>query len=214
LTLRDVRQAINEFRDSSWAALVRTRNHLLGTITITGIVTYLLLTVAISGRGADAPANLTTDAFAAAATLYLIGAVVGLFNRLYAESSSDNSIEDYGLTVARTGLTPVLSGLAALGGVLIIAILPAALSGDILAPTTTVVTQAPGGAASGQPAAQVVKRTAPSLDNVFNLSANPLSIVLAAVFGLTPSLLIGALQNAGDRYRAAVQSTSASTQSH
>ena len=141
LTLRDVRQAINEFRDSSWAALVRTRNHLLGTITITGIVTYLLLTVAISGRGADAPANLTTDAFAAAATLYLIGAVVGLFNRLYAESSSDNSIEDYGLTVARTGLTPVLSGLAALGGVLIIAILPAALSGDILAPTTTVVTQ-------------------------------------------------------------------------
>ncbi len=192
LALRDVRQAINEFRDTSWDALVRTRNHLLGTMAATGIVTFLLFSVALSGRASDAPDNLLTDTLAAAASFYLVGAAVGLFNRLYAESSSDNSVEDYGLTAARIALTPVLSGLAALGGVVVIAMLPSALSGDILTPVSAAAAKA-----------------APSLDQIYSLRGNPLGIILSAIFGLTPNLLIGALQSATDKYRSAVQSTAA-----
>jgi hypothetical protein len=200
LALRDVRQAINEFRDSSWDALVRARNHLLGTMTATGIVTYLIFAVAIGGRAADGPSSLLTDTFAAAASFYLIGATVGLFNRLYAESSTDNSVEDYGLTAARIALTPVLSGLAALGGVIVVAMLPSALSGNILTPTTATAAAA---------------NAVPTLDQIYSLAGNPLGIILSAIFGLTPSLLIGALQNAGDKYRSAVQSTAAAgTQTH
>jgi len=220
--VRDVRQAINEFRDSSWDALVRTRNHLMGTLAVTGLATYLLLAIAISVRSGDGPTNLQTDTLAAAATFYVVGAMVGLFNRLYSESGCDDSIEDYGLTVARISLTPVLSGLAALGGVVIIAMLPAALSGNILTPALPVVSQAPASGLPGAAAPQsstsspgaTTSKPAPSLEDIYSLRGNPLAIILAAIFGLTPNLLIGALQSAGDKYRAGLQSTATTTGGH
>jgi hypothetical protein len=216
VALRDVRQTINEFRDSSWDALVRTRNHALGTLFASGYVTYLLLALAITVRSSDGPPNLFTDAVAAAATFYLVGATVGLFNRLYADSQNDNSVEDYGLSMARLSLTPVLSGLAAMGGVVVIAMLPAALSGEILTPAAAVITPAPAAAPTAvavtpsptQPNA--VSKHAPALHEIFNLSSNPLGIILAAVFGLSPALLVGALRSAGERYRSGLQSTATS----
>ena len=46
------------------------------------------------------------------AAIYLVGTIVGLFNRLAAESGGETSIDDYGLSGARLLLTPALSGLA------------------------------------------------------------------------------------------------------
>jgi hypothetical protein len=117
--------------------------------------------------------------------------VVGLFNRLYQESSSDNAVEDYGLTVARMNLTPVLSGLTALGGVLIVAMALATFSGQLFSP---------GAAPTSSVAA---------LDAIFNLCTNPVGMLLAGVFGLTPSLLIGALQSTAERYCDGIKSTAA-----
>jgi hypothetical protein len=223
--LRDVRQVVNDFRDSSWGALVRTRNHLMGTLTVTGVATYLLLAMAVSGSAnnglGSAPVDLLADPIAVAATLYLVGAVVGLFNRMYSESGSDNAIEDYGLTVARLSLTPMLAGLAALGGVLIVAVAPQAFNASVFSPvpaqvapaqtgqpTVTPTPASTPGAAAASPAAPQQRSTV-RLEDIYNLHTNPIALIVAAVFGLTPSLLIGALQNASDRYRDGLKSTAA-----
>jgi hypothetical protein len=193
--LRDVRRAINEFRDGSFEAMVRTRNHLLATLTLTGVAGVLIAATAISSRERTPLLDPTGDPIVGAAVFYLVGALVGLFNRLYGESGRADDVEDYGLTAARIALTPVLSGLAAVAGVAITALLA---GGTNLAGLVSA-----GGGASSASAGVA------SLANIYSLSANEFGIVVAAVFGLTPALLIGALQEQADRYRDKIQSTTA-----
>ena len=90
--------------------------------------------------------------------------------------------------------TPVLSGLAGVGGVLLMA---------MLYPTLNVVLDP---AISGG-----TNVTVPSLDTIFSLTANRFGIVVAAIFGLTPDLLINRLQGEADRYKVDLQNTSVQT---
>jgi hypothetical protein len=152
--------------------LVRARMQLTTTLTITGLMTYLVTVLAVSGRTTDAPINLTGDPIAWAASLYLVGAIAGLFKCLSDESLNYEAVEDYGLAGVRLALTPVLSGLAAVGGVLLVGLIPAI----------------------------AVRLAAPRLDDVFSLTANPFALIEAAVFGLAPTLLISRLRAATDRY--------------
>jgi hypothetical protein len=46
------------------------------------------------------------------------------------------------------------------------------------------------------------------LDQIFSLDANRLGLVVAAVFGLSPSLLLQSLERMAERYRAELRSTS------
>ena len=112
-TIREVRHTLNEFRDGLWEGLVRSRNHLMATIFVTGLVTHLLLCIAILTSAPKAPSML------AAASFYIIGAIAGLFGRIRRESINHNATNDYGLSIARLVATPPLSGLAGIGGVLI-----------------------------------------------------------------------------------------------
>ena len=119
LTLREVRRALNEFRDDRWEGLMRQRNRLFKTIAVTGIVTYVLLCVIILAFNSI---NIK-PAIGAATIIYMVGAIAGLFVRFYAESRSDRSIDDFGLSTTRLVAIPLLSGLAGIGGVLISEIL-------------------------------------------------------------------------------------------
>jgi hypothetical protein len=130
--------------------------------------------------------NAPPAAVAACSAYYLVGALAGLFKRLQAESTNDAATEDYNSAAARVWRTPVLSGLAGVGGVLVIAMLPA------LTPQST-------------PATAVVPT--PTLSQVFDLNANAHLLVLAAAFGLTPGLLTGRLQEIGEQYKGNLQST-------
>jgi len=57
-----------------------------------------------------------------AATFYaFIGGLAGLIGRLTIESQSDKTVDDYRLSLARLLVTPLLSSLAAVLGVLIVA---------------------------------------------------------------------------------------------
>jgi hypothetical protein len=188
--LREVRTTINEFRDGSWGAILRTRNHLLHTMTLTGIVTLFGLMLALDLSKKTTDYDPRTDAVIAAVVFYLVGAMVGLFNRLSSESSADNDLEDYGLTEVRVSLTPVLSGLAAVGGVFLTAMITNTLSGVVGASTGTSV-------------------ALPTVASIFNLSVNPFGIVLAAVFGLSPTILINTLQAQADKYKGDLQGTAA-----
>ncbi len=80
--LHTVKQTINEFRDALWDSLARVRNHLMGTTLMTGLLTYVLLCIAILAGAL--PAAIKT-----ATILYLLGAMIGLFSRLYSESRTN-----------------------------------------------------------------------------------------------------------------------------
>ena len=57
-----------------------------------------------------------------AATFYaFIGGIAGLIGRLSLEAQSDKTVDDYRLSLARLLVTPLLSSLAAVIGVLIVA---------------------------------------------------------------------------------------------
>ena len=124
--LREVRNRLNAYRDNLWEGLVRARGNLLIAIAITGAITHVLLCMVIL---LDSPIASNKEVLIAATAFYLVGAVAGLFGRFYAESNSDHSNNDYGLFTARLIATPLLSGLAGIGGVLITVVLPV-LSGQ------------------------------------------------------------------------------------
>ena len=187
LAVRRVVHAVNEFRDRRRAGLVRARNQLLRTVAFAGLLIYVLLALAILNRAP--PLSIT-----AAAAFYLVGASVGLFNRLYLDSQADTATEeDFGLSVARLLHTPLFSGLAAIGGVLLAAMLPASLTAGAVSP--------PGADTAA------VATVLPTLDQVFNLQRYPFGFIVAAVFGLTPSLLISRLAQPIEQYKRDLRST-------
>jgi hypothetical protein len=179
--LREVRFAVNEFRDDRNDGLIRARNRLVWTMLAVGITTYLLLGLALF-------ANVSIPYVQSVAVFYLVGAIVGLFNRLRIEAGKTSAVEDYGLSQARLVVTPLVSGLAAVAGVYLIAVTPALF--------TT------GTDASTQP---------PALSAVFDLAANPLGLLYAAIFGLAPSTLTNRLALASTKLEQDLQSTEAAS---
>ncbi len=181
--LREVRHAINEYRDDRHDGLVRARNRLVWTMLAVGITTYLLLSLALL-------ADVGVPYVQAVAVFYLVGAIVGLFNRLRIEAGQNSAVEDFGLSQARLVVTPLVSGLAAVGGVYLIAMVPALL---------------PTGTTGAAPA--------PPLTEVFDLVKNPIGIVYAAIFGLAPATLTSRLAAASTRLENDLQSTEAAAPS-
>jgi hypothetical protein len=210
--LREVRRAINDFRDDRRAGLVRARNHLTLTVAFTELVAFLLLALAVLVGAPRA-------AIVAAVAFFLVGAVVGLFNRLGTDAGTDQVVNDYGLARARLLHTPIFSGLAALGGVVVTALLPIALNLAVIspqapvAPPPAVVASAPAGTLSGATVTGNAPATATpaqsALADVFDLQRHPFGLILAAIFGLTPRLLIRQLHEQGDRLKAELRSTKA-----
>jgi hypothetical protein len=181
VVLRQIRHSINEFRDDRREGLIRARNNLFATVLFTGLTAYLVLGLALI-EGVSRPAVLAAFGF------YLVGAVVGLFRHLRNASARDTIVEeDYGLSYARMIQLPLFSGVAAVAGVVLTALLPA------LVPTTSASDRI----------------TAPALSTIFNLTTNPSYLVVAAIFGLTPNLLISRLQQQAESYKADLKSSEA-----
>lgn len=116
VTVREIRRTLNEFRDRLWEGLIRARNHLRSTTFVTGFVTHLLLSVVIMSSVAT---SIGRNQILAATVFYIVGAMMGLFSRIYRESLTSTAVDDYGLTLARLIATPLLSGLAGVGGVVL-----------------------------------------------------------------------------------------------
>jgi hypothetical protein len=111
--IRKVKSALHKFTNERWDGLVRTRNQLMVTAFLTAFFTYILVVIAIL---ANVPSMNTLDAM----VFYFLGAIVGLFGRLFDERNADTVLDDYGLSMARIIVTPLISGLAALVGVLFV----------------------------------------------------------------------------------------------
>ena len=176
--LREVRAAINMFRDGSWDGLVRARNQLLRSVVLAELAGYGFLVLAIVGK---AP----TRTIEAAVAFFSMGAVIGLFNRVATLVGADTAIEDYSLSTARLITTPIFAGLAAVIGVYLV--------GTLYNAGLASVTQ-PGG---GSTTPVVI----PPLVQIFDLKHYPLGLLVAAVFGLVPTLVIDRLQRLADSYK-------------
>jgi hypothetical protein len=173
--VQDAQATVDEFRDSRRRGLVRARNRLFATVVFTGLVAY-------AGLGLALLAGAGTVQIVAGGTFYLIGASVGLFRQLRQAAAADTvTEEDFGLSMVRLVYTPLASGLAAIGGVVLTAYLTALNSSDEV----------------------------PALSTVFDISESPLGLVSAAVFGFTPSLLASTLQSRADKWKEELKSSGA-----
>jgi hypothetical protein len=93
------------------------RNRTWGATIFTGLTAFMLLAIAMV-MGAS------RTSIVAGATFFFVGATVGLLGRLRSQMEEEGGVPDYGLSTARLYSTPVICGLAAIGGVLLVAILP------------------------------------------------------------------------------------------
>lgn len=172
--LQEVRFSINDFRDSSWNGLLQLRNQTMSTLFVANITLFAIAAAAIIG-GAKGKAMI------AAAAFYLVGAAIGLFNRLYQQSQATNAIEDYGLTTARLVALPVYSGMAAVAGVLITVLAGVATGGK-----------------------------EPELGTLFVIPPSVGLLVVAAAFGAAPDLVLKRLSDAADKFKTGIASTETS----
>ena len=186
--VRHVRRVLNEFRDDSREGLVVTRNRLIRTGTLCGLTSYVLMALAIV-MGAPVQGIVAASAF------FLVGAIINLFNQLRLEAQSDKAVDDYGLSTARMVHRPLFSGLAAIGGVVFVAFVTDVMINS-QSPSTRTIDVANGGQSI--------------LSLIFDLKAFPFSLILAAVFGLTPDLLVLGLREQTEQLKRNLQVTTAS----
>ena len=169
LMLSEVRYEINYFRDNVWEGIVHARNRLADTAVLLGLATYALLALAIF---LESP----PDTIIWATTYFLIGAIAGLFARAQAEWGAETAVDDFGLSKTRLLQIPWLSGLAAVGGVVLLAVV------------------------------DNIGNSAGSL-TIANIFQNKPSFSLAAaIFGLTPDLIVRRLTQTVEQYKDDLQS--------
>ncbi|HYT36698.1 MAG TPA: hypothetical protein VEL49_05905 [Ktedonobacteraceae bacterium] len=180
VTIRQIRRALNEFRDHQRLGIVHVRNQLMANIFFTGSITYLLLCVAIlpviPTNSGPQPERAT---ILAAVVFYIVGAIFGLFGTILRQSRASTGGDDYGLSLVRLISTPLISGLAGIGGAFLynILILQGALGASV------------------------------SLSTVFTINRLDY-LIAAAIFGYAPNLLLKGLQS--NKYVSALQSSETS----
>ena len=223
--IRAVRSAINDFRDGARSGTVRARNRLAAVTFCTCILILIVTALAVTIAAPKASVEATV-------VYFLVGDIVACFGLLNTLANVDFAVEDYGLSNVRLAIRLLTSGLAAVGGVVIVAMLaplatavvsgpqstaPAPSTTSVISPTpiTTRATGFPGPAArvtvthtptptSGSVPGTV---TTPSLQDILNLQQHPFSFVIAAIFGLTPTLLLDRLLQQTEQYKTDIKSS-------
>jgi hypothetical protein len=180
-----VSEASNKIHTSEndlWMQIVILRNRLFLAFVLAVSLVYLMIGLAVLRE-------VKTEELTAAVAFLLTGAVVGVFNELYSASRrKTGSVFDYGFASLRVLVTPVLSGIAAVGGVVV-----TNLAGSYVVTKTSGATNVP------------------SLSQVFNLSGYRMGVVVAAIFGLTPGLLLSRLRDRTDAYKQEIEQLRASS---
>lgn len=169
-TVRRVWTTIHRYRDDRWDNLLKSRNRLLILQLLCASLVYALVWVVF-----EMPVDRTI--MLAATGTYILGAVIGVFGRLYNQSRVASSVDDYGLSLARHLAAPQLSGIAAIAGL---------ITYTALTSTGTI-----------------------NVVTAFDVVANAGNLVTAAVFALTPGLLLERLTARGDAIKDELNSTKA-----
>ena len=162
-SIAQIQRLIDSSKTDRYAGFVRARNMLLAACTMTATALYSIFWLGIIAL----PTELSQPILSAALFFTTIGALVGLFQLLYAESQSETGVDDYGLSVARLIVSPQLAALAALVGVVLTSLATSALGG---APTAPVAAPA-------------------TIPEALNQIRNPANVLVAVAFALSPGLV-------------------------
>jgi len=171
--IQATRHAMNVYRDSRRTVMVLARDMVMATAAGAGIILYGSAWLAIMAVNTPAD-NVPMQAILGAAACFTAGALVGLVSRLRGIEGVDALVDDYGLSVSRLYSASVLSGITGLLGVLLTGVISLTHSASI----NDEMTIAKLGGMPG----------------VFNLTQTPYDLIIAGVFGLTPSLLLSQLR--------------------
>jgi len=172
--IRYVLNAVNEFREGQWRALVDFRDVVATTAALLWMTIYGTLLVAIA-------AGATASALTGALMFFMAGSIAGFLSQMYGQSrsGSESSVEDFGLALARIFAMPAFSGAIALVGVVAVAALYLNVNGFSLSPA----------ASSG---------AAVDWTSVFNWQTNGLGFGVAFIVALAPERLFDLLKNSKD----------------
>lgn len=110
--LRQIRRAVNEYRDERWDGLIRARLRLVRSAVMTAWTAYGLLVLAVA-------LGVPRVSLTAGSVFFIVGALVGLVAQSRSDALRKETVEDYGLTSARLYQTVLASGLAGVAGVLL-----------------------------------------------------------------------------------------------
>jgi hypothetical protein len=158
-----IQTLIDSSKTDRYAGFVRARNLLLAACTMTAIPMYCVFWLGIVAL----PTSVSQPILSAALFFSTIGALIGLFQLLYAESQSESGVDDYGLSVARLIVAPQLAALAALVGVVLTSLATSTLSGTPTAPTPAPTT----------------------IPDALNQIRNPANVLVAVAFALSAGLV-------------------------
>jgi hypothetical protein len=185
--VRESAYRIHHEQNDAWDEIVNLRNWHVTALSLAAVVAYAIVALIVLQ-----PVDRTSVMIAAVA-FFFVGAIVGVFNELWATSRrKKGTVFDYGLAATRLAATPILSGIAAVIGVLLFN-----YAGSVLLVTGTA---APSGSAV----------SIPSLASIFSLSHNPMGLVVAAIFGFAPGLVLKQLKALSDGYEKQIQNLSPS----
>ena len=233
--LRAVHSGIHDYRDSLFEGIVRQRGRTMWTLFATGAAGYLVLLLSMLGRVDRADVLGAAILFLAGAVVGLVNrlalvpdpaseiedyglstvrllqtvvvsglsAVLGVVVVAYAAAAAANAT---GLPSGGPAAAPVTSTVTST---------ETSPATSVVAPTEASTgpagTPAPGSPAvvtpapAPAPATRIVVET-PSLERLFRLQDYPFSIVIAAVFGLAPTLLLRRLESTANQLKLDIKS--------
>jgi hypothetical protein len=235
--LAQVKQAVDEFRDGRRFGLVAARSNLYGAIVLGGTLAYFVLGLAlVAGAGGEqilagivfyligAVIGLFRQLLDASSADTKIEEDYGLDDARLIQRPLFSGVAAVGgvvLTTVAVVLAPTPSPAppttttngAGGGGTATAAAAttvgaPAPAPEPSAGPTTTTPSEpseSGGQQDGGTDEAQA--EDAPSLEEIFDLHRNPLSVLYAAIFGLTPALLAARLKGAAERFKSDLRST-------
>ncbi|MFN8584913.1 MAG: hypothetical protein U0446_06300 [Dehalococcoidia bacterium] len=204
--VRSVRIALDAFRDRTFEGLIHQRDRARASTSAAGAILYVVLVWTLLF-------DIKHETLLYAAVLFAIGATVGVFARLLIQSEVGSDVEDYGLYMARVAQTVVASGVAALLGVVITVYGVAAINNsDVVPAPATSPAPAATAPSTSTPAPTALASSANNvrLESVFSFEEYPLAILLAAIFGLSPTLLLKRLEDATTRLKLDIKSIESS----
>ncbi len=177
LKAETVRRAIDQFRDDARDGIVRSRNQLLTLVLVLGWLTFGMFgLVVLTG---SAPMYLIS-----VLGLFLVGVGAALGGRLRIGSRQRVIGEDFGLGQVRLLATLLMAGLAAVGGVYLVAAFPSLF-----------------------PAQGAQINPVPALSTIFDLRTNTASLLYAAIAGLVPETLMNFILRGTDKLQSDLASS-------
>ncbi len=169
LKAETVRRAIDQFRDDARDGIVRSRNQLLTLVLALGWLTFGMFGLAVLTDAA--PIYLMS-----VLALYFVGVGAALAGRLRIGSRQRATAEDFGLGQVRLLATLLMAGLAAVGGVYLVAAFPSLF-----------------------PAQGAQINPVPALSTIFDLRSNTAALLYAAIAGLVPETLMNFILRGTDK---------------